>query len=182
MKIAIVNDNGTVSTYEEAHFGEVEWSSDRTSFSIDAYRQADGAIGHTFEGQKAKDHLIDFLGLEAVKKGKRIPKSFIRKGDTIRMIDHGKPGPGNRDYKTIEYVATENGDRSYEFSSGERFYLIERPEVELPTAPGSVVRVRLENYGAQNITLGNDGLWRGVNVHADAAMVKECAEVLEVIA
>lgn len=184
MKIAIEDNDGNVTT-----FGNV------AKFAFNYYRgaledveftpllDADGAECVKYTGDNARAALVDFFGLEAVKKGKRIPKSAIRNGDLIRMIDHSTPPPGERDYKTIEYVATANGDDGYQFSAGEKFYLIDRPEPELPTVPGSVVRVHLKDGGGvRKIALGNDGLWRGQDIYADADMLKRHAETVEVIA
>lgn len=56
------------------------------------------------------------------------------------------------------------------------------PKPELPTAPGSVVKVRVPGYGVQHIVLGKDRLWRGPNVKAEASHVLNSADVVEVIA
>lgn len=181
MKAAIVYDNGDIETYGDVEAVTKDTHDGGLSVSFDV-NGVDGVWYVRYDGLTPSDALIDFFDLEAVKKGKRIWKGEIRKGDLIRMIDHSTPRPGERDYKLLEYVAAEDGDAAYQFSSGEKFYLLDRPKVELPTAPGSVVSVRLEGYGLQRITLGKDGLWRGREVHADAAMVKDNAEIVEVIA
>lgn len=183
MKVAIVGDDGSVSMYGNAVIGGYEWSSDRMSIELECAKEQDGYFGQTFAGKRAKNHLIDFFDLRAVKKAERIAQSAIRKGDLIRLVDHSTPLPGERDYKTIEYVATADGDGGYQFNAGEKFYLIDRPKVELPTAPGSVVRVRLKDgRGVRKITLGNDEHWRGQDINAGADRLKLNAEILEVIA
>lgn len=183
MKIAFEDDNGEVTTFRNVegvkfnyYFGSIE------SVEFVPVSDDDGAVYAEYKGDNARERLVELFDLGVTKPGQRIPKNDIRKGDRIRMVDHGKPVAGERDYKILEYVAAEDRDGSYRFNPGEKFYLIDRPKVELPTAPGSVVKVRLENYGLQNITLGNDGMWRGRYVHADAAMVNDYAEILEVIA
>lgn len=183
MKAAIVYDNGEVETY-----GDIEQVTKslvdgrRLSLEIDVNTNPDGVQYERLKGHRAKDGLIKFFGLDAIKTGVRIPKSDIRKGDLIRMKDHSEPVPGERDYKTLEYVATEDGDGSYRYNPGEKFYLLERPKPELPTAPGSVVKVRVPGYGVQHIVLGKDRLWRGPNVKAEASHVLNSADVVEVIA
>ena len=183
MKVAIEDDNGNVTTFGTVgdftfnyHHGRLE--------SVDFSPRPDdeGVECVKYTGEYARAALAELFDLGAVQPGRRIPKSQIRKGDLIRMIDHSAPRPGERDYKLLEYVAAEDGDAAYQFGSGEKFYLIDRPKVELPTVPGSVVRVRFDHYVAQKITLGIDGLWRGRDVSAGAAMVEENAEILEVIA
>lgn len=181
MKAAIVYDNGEIETYGDVEAVTKNTHNGSLSVTFDV-KANDGVSYYRYHGQRPTENLIDFFGLEAVKKGKRIPKSAIRKGDLIRMVDHSTPLPGERDYKTIEYVATANGDDGYQFNAGERFYLLDRPKIELPTTPGSVVEVRLKDNGVQRVTLGNDELWRGRDVHADSALLAEYAEVLEVIA
>lgn len=182
MKVAIVDDDGGVSTYGDVRYGTVGWDGHLMNLELEVYAQ-DGMTGQTFAGKDAKEKLIDFFGLKASKKGRRIPKSAIRKGDLIRMVDHSTPLPGERDYKTLEYVATADADGGYQFSAGEKFYLIDRPKPELPTVPGSVVSVRLKDGGGvRKITLGNDEHWRGQDINADADMLKRHAEIVEVIA
>lgn len=181
MKAAIVYDNGDIETYGDVEAVTKDTHDGGLSVTFDV-NTIDGVAYRRRHGSTPSDALIEFFDLKAFKKGKRIPQSAIRKGDLIRMIDHSTPRPGERDYKLLEYVAAEDGDAAYQFSSGEKFYLIDRPKVELPTVPGSVVRVRFDHYVAQKITLGFDGLWRGRDVSADAAMVEENAEILEVIA
>lgn len=181
MKAAIVYDNGEVETYGDIETVIKNTHNGNLSVEFDVNAN-DGVAYHRYHGQRPADNLIDFFSLKALNRGKRIPKSAIRKGDLIRMVDHSIPLPGERDYKTIEYVATADGDGGYQFNSGEKFYLLDRPKPVLPTAPGSVVKVRVRNHGVQKITLGKDGMWRGQNVHADAAMVKDNTEILEVIA
>lgn len=183
MKIAIEHDNGEVTTFgnvEDARFNYHRGRLESVDFTPHA--DDDGAQYVNFTGDNARNGLAELFDLGGVKPGRRIPKSDIRKGDLIRMVDHGKPADGERDYKMLEYVAAEDGDGGYQFNAGEKFYLIDRPKVELPTAPGSVVSVRLDGCGVQRITLGNDGMWRGRDVSADAAMVNDYAEILEVIA
>lgn len=183
MKLAIEDNNGTVTTFgnvEDVNFN-YHWGK-LTTVDFSPRPDDDGADCVKYTGDNARASLVEFFGFEAVMKGERIPKSAIRKGDLIRMVDHSIPLPGDRDYRKIEYVATANGDEGYQFSTGERFYLLHRPKIEMPTAPGSVVRVRVRNHGVQKITLGKDGMWRGRDVHADAAMVKDNTEILEVIA
>lgn len=182
MKAAIVYDNGEVETYGDIEAVTKNTHNGGLSVEFDV-KANDGVSYHRYHGATPSDALIDFLGIEAVKTGKRIPKAGIRKGDLIRMVDHSMPLPGERDYKTLEYVATADGDGGYQFNAGEKFYLLDRPRIELPTTPGSVVEVRLnDGDGVRRIVLGNDGLWRGQDIHADADMLKRHAEIVEVIA
>ena len=182
MKLAFIAEDGRLTTYNNVEVGTVSLSGDEMTLEFEVRIQSNGNFGQTHVAQEANDAAIDFFDLKAIKKGRRIPKSAIRKGDLIRMKDHSEPVPGERDYKTLEYVATEDGDGSYRHNPGEKFYLLERPKPELPTAPGSVVKVRVPGYGLQHIVLGNDGLWRGPNVKARASEVHETADVVEVIA
>lgn len=182
MKLALMTDDGNVSTYGNVEMGTVSFERDEMTLEFDVRRQSNGDFGQTHLANEANDAAIDFFDLKAIKKGRRIPKSAIRKGDLIRMKDHSEPVPGERDYKTLEYVATEDGDGSYRHNPGEKFYLLERPKPELPTAPGSVVKVRVPGYGVQHIVLGKDRLWRGPNVKAEASHVLNSADVVEVIA
>lgn len=182
MKLALMTDDGNVSTYGNVEMGTVSFERDEMTLEFDVRRQSNGDFGQTHLANEANDAAIDFFDLKAIKKGRRIPKSDIRKGDLIRMKDHSEPVPGERDYKTLEYVATEDGDGSYRHNPGEKFYLLERPKPELPTAPGSVVKVRVPGYGVQHIVLGKDRLWRGPNVKAEASHVLNSADVVEVVA
>ena len=182
MKAAIVYDNGEVETYGDIEQVTKSLVHGRLSLEIDVSADADGVQYERLKGHRVKDGLIEFFGLDAIKTGVRIPKADIRKGDLIRIKDHSEPVPGERDYKTLEYVATEDGDGSYRHNPGEKFYLLERPKPALPTAPGSVVKVRVPGYGVQHIVLGKDGLWRGPNVKAEAHRVCEHADVVEVVA
>lgn len=182
MKAAIVYDNGEVETYGDIEQVTKSLVHGRLSLEIDVNADADGVQYERLKGHRVKDGLIKFFGLDAIKTGVRIPKSDIRKGDLIRVKDHGEPVPGERDYKTLEFVATEDGDASYLSNRGEKFYLLDRPKPKLPTAPGSVVKVRVPGYGVQHIVLGNDGLWRGPNVKAEGHRVREHADVVEVVA
>lgn len=181
MKAAIVYDNGEVETYGDIEAVTKNTHNGNLSVEFDVNAN-DGVAYHRYHGQRPADNLIDFFGLKALKRGERIPKSAIRKGDLIRMVDDSTPLPGERDYKTIEYVATVNGDDGYQFSTGERFYLLHRPKVEFPTEPGSVVQVRLFGHTVQRITLGKNGIWQGNTIQAEAAHVEQNAEILEVIA
>lgn len=182
MKLAFIAEDGRLTTYNNVGVGTVSLSGDEMTLEFDVRRQSNGDFGQTHLANEANDAAIDFFDLKAIKKGRRIPKSAIRKGDLIRMKDHSEPVRGERDYKTLEYVATEDGDGSYRHNPGEKFYLLERPKPELPTAPGSVVKVRVPGYGLQHIVLGNDGLWRGPNVKAEGHRVCEHADVVEVVA
>ena len=182
MKAAIVYDNGEVETYGDLECVVKNVEHGELSVTLEVNVDANGAHYERLEGDSVKDALIDFFGLKAIKKGRRITKSQIRKGDLIRIVDHSEPVAGERDYKTLEYVATEDGDGSYRHNPGEKFYLLDRPKPKLPTAPGSVVKVRVPGYGVQHIVLGNDGLWRGPNVKAEGHRVCEHADVVEVIA
>ena len=182
MKAAIVYDSGEVETYGDLECVVKNVEDGELSVTLEVNADANGVQYVRLKGHRAKGGLIKFFGLDAIKKGVRIPKSDIRKGDLIRMKDHSEPVPGERDYKTIEYVATEDGDGSYRYSPGEKFYLLDRPKPELPTAPGSVVKVRVPGYGVQHIVLGKDGLWRGPNVKAEGHRVCEHADVVEVVA
>lgn len=182
MKLALMTDDGNVSTYGNVEMGTVSFERDEMTLEFEVRRQSNGDFGRTHVAQEVNDAAIDFFDLKAIKRGQRIAKSAIRKGDLIRMKDHSEPVPGERNYKTIEYVATEDGDGSYPHNPGEKFYLLERPKPELPTAPGSVVKVRVPGYGVQHIVLGNDGLWRGPNVKAEAHRVRKHADVVEVVA
>ena len=182
MKAAIVYDNGEIETYGDLECVVKNVEHGELSVTLEVNADANGVQYERLKGHRAKDGLIEFFGLDAIKTGVRIPKSDIRKGDLIRMKDHSEPVPGERDYKTLEYVATEDGDGSYRHNPGEKFYLLERPKPELPTAPGSVVKVRVPGYGLQHIVLGNDGLWRGPNVKAEAHWVRKHADVVEVVA
>ena len=182
MKLALMTDDGNMTTYGNVEMGTVSYERDEMTLEFDVCKQSNGDFGRTHVAPEANDAAIDFFGLKAVKKGRRIAKAEIRKGDLIRIVDHGEPKPGERDYKAIEYVATEHGDGGYQFTPGEKFYLLERAEPDLPTAPGSVVKVRVPGYGVQHIVLGKDGLWRGPNVKAEAHRVCEHADVVEVVA
>ena len=182
MKLAFIAEDGRLTTYNNVGVGTVSVSGDEMTLEFEVRRQSNGNFGQTHVAQEANDAAIDFFDLKAIKKGRRIPKSAIRKGDLIRMKDHSEPVPGERDYKTLEYVATEDGDGSYRHNPGEKFYLLERPKPELPDAPGSVVKVRVPGYGVQHIVLGKDGLWRGPNVKAEGHRVCEHADVVEVVA
>ena len=182
MKAAIVYDNGEIETYGELECVVKNVEHGELSVTLEVNADANGVQYERLKGHRAKDGLIDFFGLDAIKKGRRIAQSEIRKGDLIRVKDHGEPLPGERDYKTLEFVATEDGDAPYLSDPGEKFYLLERPKPTLPTAPGSVVKVRIPGYGVQHIVLGKDGLWRGPNMKAHASKVHETADVLEVIA
>ena len=182
MKAAIVYDNGEVETYGDLECVVKNVEHGELSVTLEVNADANGTHYERLEGGSAKDALIDFFGLKAIKKGRRITKSQIRKGDLIRIVDHSEPVAGERDYKTLEYVAMADGDCEYRFNSGEKFYLLERPKPALPTAPGSVVKVRVPGYGVQHIVLGKDGLWRGPNVKAEAHRVCEHADVVEVVA
>lgn len=182
MKAAIVYDNGAVETYGDIETVIKNTHNGNLSVEFDVNAN-DGVAYHRYHGQRPADNLIDFFSLKALNRGKRIPKSAIRKGDLIRMVDHSTPLPGERYYKTIEYVATANGDDGYQFNAGEKFYLLDRPKAELPTAPGSVVKVLLKDgRGVRRITLGNDGHWRGQDINANADRLKLNTEILEVIA
>lgn len=184
MKIAIEHENGQMTTFgnvEHANFN-YHWGQ-LTTVDFTPRADDDGAQYVNFTGDNARAGLVELFDLGGVKPGRRIPKSDIRKGDLIRMVDHGKPAEGERDYKTLEYVAAEDGDGGYRFNAGEKFYLLDRPKPELPTVPGSVVRVRLKDGGGvRKITLGNDEHWRGQDINADADMLKRHAEIVEVIA
>ena len=182
MKAAIVYDNGEVETYGDLECVVKNVEDGELSVTLEVNADADGVQYERLKGHRVKDGLIKFFGLDAIKTGVRIPKSDIRKGDLIRIVDHSEPVAGERDYKTLEYVATADGDCEYRFNSGEKFYLLERPKPALPTAPGSVVTVRVPGYGVQHIVLGKDGLWRGPNVKAEAHRVCEHADVVEVVA
>ena len=182
MKAAIVYDNGEIETYGDLECVVKNVEHGELSVTLEVNADANGVQYERLKGHRAKDGLIKFFGLDAIKTGVRIPKADIRKGDLIRMKDHSEPVPGERDYKTLEYVATEDGDGSYRHNPGEKFYLLDRPKPELPTAPGSVVKVRVPGYGVQHIVLGKDRLWRGPNVKAEASHVLNSADVVEVIA
>lgn len=182
MKIALMTDDGNVTTYGNVGMGTVSVSGDEMTLEFEVRKQSNGDFGRTYVTPKANDGLIDFFDLKAIKRGRRIAKSEIRKGDLIRVKDHGEPIPGERDYKTLEYVATEDGDGSYRHNPGEKFYLLDRPKPKLPTAPGSVVKVRVPGYGVKHIVLGKDRLWRGPNVKAEGHRVCEHADVVEVVA
>ena len=183
MKIAIEDNDGNVTTFSNVlKFAFNYYRGTLEDVEFTPLPDADGTDCVQYTGDKARAALADFFEIKTVKRGRRIPKSAIRKGDTIRLADHSTPLPGDRDYKTLEYVATADGDGNYKFNAGEKFYLIDRPRPELPTAPGSVVRVRLESNGVQTVTLGGDGRWRGKYGSADADMLKRHAEIVEVIA
>ena len=182
MKAAIVYDNGEIETYGDLECVVKNVEHGELSVTLEVNADANGVEHERLKGHRAKDGLIEFFGLKAIKKGRRITKSQIRKGDLIRIVDHSEPVAGERDYKTLEYVAMADGDCEYRFNSGEKFYLLERPKPALPTAPGSVVKVRVPGYGVQHIVLGKDGLWRGPNVKAEAHRVCEHADVVEVVA
>ena len=182
MKAAIVYDNGEVETYGDLECVVKNVDNGELSVTLEVNADADGVTYERLNGNGVKNALIDFFGLKAIKEGRRITKSQIRKGDLIRIVDHSEPVAGERDYKTLEYVATADGDCEYRSNSGEKFYLLERPKPALPTAPGSVVKVRVPGYGVQHIVLGKDGLWRGPNVKAEGHRVCEHADVVEVIA
>ena len=182
MKAAIVYDNGEVETYGDLECVVKNVDNGELSVTLEVNADADGVTYERLNGNGVKNALIDFFGLKAIKEGRRITKSQIRKGDLIRIVDHSEPVAGERDYKTLEYVATADGDCEYRSNSGEKFYLLERPKPALPTAPGSVVKARVPGYGVQHIVLGKDGLWRGPNVKAEGHRVCEHADVVEVIA
>ncbi|QUL79905.1 hypothetical protein [Brevibacterium sp. SMBL_HHYL_HB1] len=182
MKLALMTDDGEVIVYENVNMGATHFERNEMTLEFEVHTDSLGAFGRTYTGANAKNSLIDFFGLKAIKKGQRIAQSAIRKGDLIRMVDHSEPFAGERDYKTLEYVAGEDGDGGYRFRSGEKFYLLDRPKPVLPDAPGSVLKVRVPGYGVQHIVLGKDGLWRGPNVKAHASQIQEDADVVEVVA
>ena len=184
MKLALMTDDGNVTTYGNVGMGTVSFERDEMTLEFDVRRQSNGDFGQTHLANEANDAAIDFFDLKAIKKGRRIPKSAIRKGDLIRMKDHSEPVPGERDYKTLEYVATEDGDGSYRHNPGEKFYLLERPKPELPTAPGSVVKARLKinpEQALRILTLGKDRVWAGPHGRASVETFNRIYELVEVM-
>ena len=184
MKAAIVYDNGAIETYGDLECVAKNVVHGELSVTLEVNADANGVQYERLKGHRVKDGVIEFFGLDAIKKGVRIPKSDIRKGDLIRMKDHSEPVPGERDYKTLEYVATEDGDGSYRHNPGEKFYLLDRPKPELPTAPGSVVKARLKINPEQELrilTLGKDRVWAGPHGRASVETFNRIYELVEVM-
>lgn len=85
--------------------------------------------------------------------GEPIDPADIREGDRVRI----EYSDGEAREWAVKHDA--GGDCDVYGTTGDKYFLLDRPKPELPTEPGSVVRVG-DAEGGLYRTLGRDGVWR----------------------
>lgn len=106
--------------------------------------------------------------LEVITDGEAPRKKLVRRHTVEQIRGEGSPEPAFFSGDSVQNT---------------RYFLLERAGSALPTAPGTVATFRGRQHGLRRqLSLGNDGAWRGIDVCLAADILAEDYELVEVLA